>query len=346
MDEANTITPSSQSLAEAFALSSEILKNLELSEIPLETIALKTSRLARLLNDFDYKEIMTYEASGYPSSPNGVSSEVFRLARIAQRVYEKKDFSDDQIKEYMYSESIGELEQQLKLVEVSLSAAKDPDISVSSANPAQYVSGGIVNRDERRAIRSNALLYSRRIASRRNFIYQYVLRKHNELKYSGIADDLFSRYRLEVDSKIGEKLPKSIDKFSAVYNNLISENPENWANAVHSCRRILQDLADEVFPPTKEIRTINKDDKQIEIKLGENEYINRIIAFVEDNSESEKFEELVGSHLYFLGDRLDSVFRASQKGSHSTVTKDEADRYVLYTYLLVGDVLSLINDDK
>jgi len=44
----------------------------------------------------------------------------------------------------------------------------------------------------------------------------------------------------------------------------------------------------------------------------------------------------------YLGDRLDSTFQASQKGSHTRiVSRDEADRYVVYTYLLVGDVLSL-----
>jgi len=33
---------------------------------------------------------------------------------------------------------------------------------------------------------------------------------------------------------------------------------------------------------------------------------------------------------------------AAQKGSHADiVTKEEADRYVVFTYLIVGDVLSL-----
>ena len=48
----------------------------------------------------------------------------------------------------------------------------------------------------------------------------------------------------------------------------------------------------------------------------------------------------MGSHLRF-NRRLDSVFLAAQKGSHAVVTKDEADRYVVYTYLVVGDILSL-----
>ena len=50
---------------------------------------------------------------------------------------------------------------------------------------------------------------------------------------------------------------------------------------------------------------------------------------------------MVGSELAYIGNRLDALFKASQKGSHATVSKEEADRYVVYTYLTVGDILSL-----
>ena len=183
---------------------------------------------------------------------------------------------------------------------------------------------------------------SGRLSSRRTFIYQYVLRKHYELKYSGVVDDVFSRIREGVDESIGKLVPEAVKKFTAVYDNLSSENPEDWSNAVHSCRRILQDLADAVFPSQGEDRVIKSKGKEKRIKLGSDNYINRIICFVDDNSESEKFSEIVGSHLGFLGDRLDAVFSAAQKGSHTTILRrEEADRYVIYTYIIVGDILSL-----
>lgn len=64
---------------------------------------------------------------------------------------------------------------------------------------------------------------------------------------------------------------------------------------------------------------------------------------MEDLSESKRFQSIVGSQLRFLGDRLDSVFEAAQKGSHTVIMNQaEADRYVVYTYLILGDVLALI----
>ncbi len=55
-------------LKEALLLSEEIMRNIELNEIPLTNIALKTARLARLMNDFQMAELLRYETSGYPAN--------------------------------------------------------------------------------------------------------------------------------------------------------------------------------------------------------------------------------------------------------------------------------------
>jgi hypothetical protein len=177
MEEERTerIPPNRKALAEALELSSEILRNLELDEIPLQNIALKASRLARLLNDFDYQRILAYEAGGYPTAPTGVSQDIWQLGVIAGRVFQDEDRTTKELKDYMFTESIGEIEESLKIIDTALAAARDPDISVSSANPNQFVSAGIVNRQERFAIRTTAKEQAKRLASRRNFIYQYVL---------------------------------------------------------------------------------------------------------------------------------------------------------------------------
>jgi hypothetical protein len=60
MDE--SVPPTAAAMAEALSLSETILRNLELSELPLEVISLKVSRLARLLNDFDHQRIFEFEA--------------------------------------------------------------------------------------------------------------------------------------------------------------------------------------------------------------------------------------------------------------------------------------------
>lgn len=335
------VPPSRLAMREALALSDEVLRNIELSEIPLARAALKLSRLARLLNDSDYQRMMELEVSGYPMTPNGVPPDVYALAVRAGREHERKDPKSKTVSKYIYATSIEELELEASSAQVALAAARDPDVSVSSANPKQFVHNPLGNERERISIRRNAAIAQRRLSSRRSFLYTYALKRNHELKFSGIADDIFSRVRERVDDRIGDKVPAAVQKLSAVYENLNSDNAEDWSNAVHSCRRILQDLADSIYP-ARDDATIEVGGKSKTIKLGPDNYVNRIIAFLQERTESERFQEIVGSHLSYIGERLDSVFRAAQKGSHATVNRDEADRYVVYTYLLVGDVLSIL----
>ena len=318
------IPPSAQALAEAEALSGEILRDIELSQTPLSVVVLKALRLARLVNDFEAQQILEWESGGYPRAAKGVTQEVWSTAARANRVFYSRTSKHEEPTPQMYPGSIEELESSIEVGGISLQA------SAPTGNAL-----------ERTRLRSEIATSSQRLSSRRTFIYNYASRKHYELKFGSVADDVFSRIRSSVDGLIGQLVPDAIRKLTAIYDNLKSGNPEDWANAVHGCRRVLQDLADAVFPAQDEPRSAEVNGKKKQIQLGKDHYINRLIAFIEDSSESERFGELVGSELEYIGNRLDALFRASQKGSHATVRKEEADRYVIYTYLVVGDILSL-----
>ena len=127
------------------------------------------------------------------------------------------------------------------------------------------------------------------------------------------------------------------EKLSSVYGNLDSDNPEDWANAVHSCRRILVDLADALFPPQDE--TVDVGGKTI--KVGQEQYINRLIQFIASKAESKTYQNVVGADLSSIGKRLDAINDAVCKGTHTAITKDEASRYIIHTYLLISDIVSL-----
>jgi hypothetical protein len=334
------IPPSREALREAFELSGQILNDLETSTISLTSIALKTGRLARLLNDFAVHSIMEYESGGYPAEPDGIPPDAFELGRRTGRVATVKDPKTGEVTEQMSSTaSIAELESQMALTNAALAAAIDSD---APAPPGPFAIQG--NTFERNAIRQLHYSAANQIAKSRAFIYNYVSRVYYELKLSDIADDVFTRIRDRVDQTIGTVIPGAVRKMTAVYDNLRSDNPEDWSNAVHGCRRLLQDLADTVFPArTDEDATGSPASRKPTVKLGQEHYINRLIAFAQERSTSGRFTDIVGSQLGFLGDRLDAVFRAAQKGSHSDiVSRVEADRYVVYTYLLVGDLLSLL----
>jgi hypothetical protein len=68
------------------------------------------------------------------------------------------------------------------------------------------------------------------------------------------------------------------------------------------------------------------------------------MCYIEDQRGSETYSAVVGSTLKFIGDRLDALVDAGNKGTHNEVGKDEAERYIIYTYLVVGDLLALRED--
>lgn len=162
---------------------------------------------------------------------------------------------------------------------------------------------------------------------------------YNNLMYGNIVEDTFTRARLEANEKLAKLCPDAIKKFVSVYDNMDSNNPEDWANAVHSCRRILLDMADALYPPRDQPISVNGK----AIKVGAEQYINRLIQFVSSKVESKTYADVVGADLSSIGIRLDAINNAVCKGTHVDVSKDEASRYIIHTYLLISDIISLYN---
>ena len=260
-----------------------------------------------------------------------------KAARLARLLNDIRN-SDIWIK---LSSWFGQWESQIAASKIRLAATQDPDVSISSANPQQYVHGPSGNRWERDRITKNVLDNESELQKYKTVLYNYVLNTYHELKFSSVPQEMFERTRNRTDKRLAEMVPLAIKKFVSVHDNLKSNNPEDWSNAVHSCRRILQAVADVLYPPNPNgMEEVERGGKKI--KVGSDHYVNRLMIYVENHSSSEKFQDIVGSHLKFLGDRLHAIHSAAQKGSHTEIkTLEEAERYIIYTYLLLGDILWL-----
>lgn len=325
--------------AEALELSEEILRNFELSEIPSQHIILKCLRLARLINDFDSLEWLKQEANGYEKTPEGyLTTKSWELTAKSGRRYFEKDEKTKKPVEYAFMETLAVMEASIKVAQQRMEVASDPDISISSHS--QYnptLPAG--NKWERQDIAQSIKKFTERMEKVKSKIYEYVFNVNYELKFGNITEDIFTRKRNIVDNRLKEICPEAIQKFISVYENLKSGNDEDWANAVHSCRRILKDVADQLYPPSDEPVILEESNKKIQV--GNDQFINRIVLYVESKSTSEKFNSVVGSHIKFIGERLDSLYQAANKGTHHEVTLEEAERYIIYIYLILGDIINL-----
>ena len=325
---------------EALKLAEEILKNIELQEISLSNIVLRCARLARITTNQAAMDLFKYELTGYPTDNSGfVLPEAFQLARYANRTFKQKDKLGN-INEYLFPETVAELENELESAKEQMKVAFDRDVSVSSSNPTQYVIPPIGNSIERAGLRKIIVEKAKKLDQLRVGYYNYVLGVYYEIKLKNITENIFQKRKIIVDKTLSKYLPKAFEKFVSVYQNLKSENSEDWANAVHSCRRIIKDVADFLYPATDEEIEINSGER---IKLDDKHYIIRLKQFIKEHSESKSFLRVVGSHLDYISNRIDAVYKISTKGSHAEVKQKEAESYVMYTYMLIGDIMDLYN---
>ena len=318
----------SNRIKECTELSSEILKNFELSELPVSKIILKCLRLCRLLGDEDGILLFTYESSGYPSTPSGMPKDSWRIAGIAGRRYFEITENNGVKEEHEYAKTqlISEIEESISAQKIRLASATDPNVSISSSNPYQHVHAPFGNNAERNAIVNSITQNQSLLQKVTGKLYAYVLQIYNKLMYGNIVEDTFTKARLQVNDELAQICPKTVEKFVSVYSNMDSDNPEDWANAVHSCRRILLDLADALYPPQDEPITANGR----KIKVGQDQYINRLVQFINSKADSKTFAEVVGTDLSSIGMRLDAINDAVCKGTHVDVSKDEASRYIIH----------------
>ncbi len=145
----------SNRIKECTELSCEILKNFELSEIPMGNIILKCLRLCRLLGDQTGILLFTYESSGYPCGADGkYTVQAARIAALAHRGFQQYDYVTKGISNYLSYALISDLESGVETLRIKLAASADPDVSLTSANPNQFLRAPDGNSQERSQITS------------------------------------------------------------------------------------------------------------------------------------------------------------------------------------------------
>lgn len=294
------------SIKEAKELAHNIILGIERGD-DLSQMCLQCARLALLLNNQDKADSFT---------------------RMAEKVVEAETFLETYgslIKKTMQHLELDDIYDPISSQRSTIDNMRNIALSLSSA-PWKY-------RDPQQDIQTYTR--SKRTTSEtKTTVYTFAMNKYYSLEFTQTSIDIFENYRIMIENKLPDKLPDSRNQLDSITKNLASDNSTDWSNAVHTCRKILQDLSNASYPPESIISN--------DIQLGPTNYINRLMAYIEMNSDSKKFKQITGSNLKYIGERLDAVYEASNKGSHQTITtKDEAQRHVIYTYLFLGDILTL-----
>jgi len=151
------------------------------------------------------------------------------------------------------------------------------------------------------------------------------------LKYTDAPRTAFDVLKEAIDDRLLDLNPQIAEQLMHTFQAVASPKPESWSHALTSCRRLMESLADALYPPREESAGSRK--------LGKEQYLNRLWAFMDQTILSESNKEMAKAHVDFLGAWLEKSQKLANKGVHADLGRIEAVKAVFHTYLVIGDIL-------
>lgn len=168
--------------------------------------------------------------------------------------------------------------------------------------------------------------------------HTYSSRLLEQLSFSGTVVSGFDLLKEAVDDRLLDLDPELSEQLMLAFRGISSANKEEWSHALTSCRRLLEALADKLYPPNDKI--INKR------TFKTNQYINRLWQFMSETIESESNRDLAKMHVDYLGSWLEKNYKMTCKGVHAEVSQLEATRVVFHMYLMISDILDYLDPSQ
>ena len=161
---------------------------------------------------------------------------------------------------------------------------------------------------------------------------------NRQLRFENDTESIFQKTKEAVDTKLSQMCPTVMEKFVAAYDRLKSNNPEEWSQALSSCRNVLKDFADAVFPAQKE-KYQTRDGT--ELSVTDNFYKNRLLAFIDQKLKNGNRKRFLKTRAADLENRIHALNDSLSQGTHGDMNFVDVNVCVLDTYLLLGSLLAL-----
>lgn len=300
---------------EALALSEELLADIELSRIESVAMVRKANRLARLLDDAESLTWLSFEIGGYIGNSSGLSSDEWEATRRSGRRYFKT--VDGRRVEHAYVASLSSLQSTTEASKIRLQHSEATNVA------------------ERNDAQKNAVTSQGVIDGVIGAVYLYVSQMYQELRFGSAVETAFENVRDRVDSAIASLVPAAIPMLTTALENAQTDDPEQWKNAAKACRDLVHSTADALRPAGPDVGSR---------KMGQSNYINRLVDWIVNNAISSTKAAIIKSDLEHLGKRLDAAADGGNKGAHNEVSKEDASRFIVGTYILMGDILELADE--
>jgi hypothetical protein len=163
-----------------------------------------------------------------------------------------------------------------------------------------------------------------------------------QLSYANVNERIFARFQGDVDKLLGLVAPDVLSQFSSVHRRLREASAsepamnasEELTQALTTCRRILEAVADHVWPrdrPAFEDGTV----------ADPSQYRARLKAFVREHTSGETYRDTLTAEISGLEGRFRALDKLGSKAVHASVALAEAEVCAISTYVLAGELLRM-----
>ena len=320
----------------------KVINGIEDGTITVSSSLLLCKKIARLVNDLEGQEWLSYEYGGYPNI-GGIPPNAWSIGVKHGRVFKEKN-KDGKVVEHMFTDLCGELEAS---IESSMKAIGNFTTQGYSA-AGEWAAVATTNMTHSVSANTSSLLMNIRTAQKRLSVlksqyYDYAVRWQIDLQFGNTAKNVFEEYQEKVDRYYSLLPTTTLQKLTAIEDLMEDGNPERYAQVLTSCRRLWSDTAktlfEEVLP--KYAGKVFKTRSGNEIDITGDHDNNKLSAVIETLQSKASNNTLVGSETIYLIDWMEQINRRQSAGVHSDVTREQAMQCIIHTYIALGDVLSL-----
>ncbi|EAD8602631.1 hypothetical protein AF306_15725, partial [Listeria monocytogenes] len=158
----------------------------------------------------------------------------------------------------------------------------------------------------------------------RNIALEKTIPIHDQLVYSDTLRDGFDFLKEQIDDKLLDLNPVAAEQLMLSFKSMNSQIAEERSQALTTARRFLKELADSIYPA--------RSDKKGERKLGEEQYINRIWAFMDEAIESSSNKASAKSLVDLIGLNIQNLYKGTNKGVHDEVSATQSILFIFQIY--------------
>lgn len=324
----------------------KVINGIEDAEISTSSALLLCKKIARLVNDIDGQEWLTYEYGGYPRDDTGhLTESAWDMAVQHGRSYIDKNDK----KMHVFIDLAAELENIVSNSKQALNNFSTQGFSVSGDYALLATSTMTQNVNQ---ATNNLLNTSKKNEYRLSVLkaqfYDYAVKWQIDLQFGKTAKKIFEEYQENVSVFFSSMSTTTLQKLSAIEDLMEDGNMERYSQVLTSCRRLWEETANQLFEellPNYTQKTF-KTKSGKEIDISGDHYNNKLSAVIETLQEKATKNTLVGSQIIYLIDWMEQINKKQCSGVHSDVTREEAMQCIIHTYIALGDILKLKDNVK